>query len=195
MLYPPHFAVDFEVLYCCLPPSHLRSIIFQSSRMWNNYLLVRVLRERRLVPHRAATGKDLALARCNHCYGILARVGGHKLIRLAHWGRGEKMSSAFLGYSAWQLLVFAAQLGQLSSADGESSTCALPPLTVYSYHNIPNTTPRIAEGTRMARTTALVDGATLVVPESGASPIMVDTPAWFACLEHATTLSTSCHRG
>jgi LuxR family transcriptional regulator, maltose regulon positive regulatory protein len=39
----------------------------------------------------------------------------------------------------------------------------------------------------MARATALVDGATLVLPESGASPITVDTPAWFAWLEQATT--------
>src|SRR5919206_1266861 len=41
----------------------------------------------------------------------------------------------------------------------------------------------------MARTTALVDGATLVLPESDASPITVDTPAWFAWLEHATTFA------
>ena len=34
----------------------------------------------------------------------------------------------------------------------------------------------------MARTTALVNGATLVLPESDASPITVDTPAWFAWL-------------
>src|SRR5262245_4492159 len=69
------------------------------------------------------------------------------------------------------------------------STCALPPPTVYSYHNIPNTTQRIAEGTRMARTTARVDGATLVLPERDASPITLDTPAWFAWLEHATTFA------
>src|SRR5690242_2066855 len=41
----------------------------------------------------------------------------------------------------------------------------------------------------MARTTALVDGATLVLPERDASPIMLDTPAWFAWLEHATTFA------
>ena len=39
----------------------------------------------------------------------------------------------------------------------------------------------------MARTTALLDGATLVLPESDASPITSDTPAWFAWLEHVTT--------
>jgi hypothetical protein len=39
----------------------------------------------------------------------------------------------------------------------------------------------------MARTTALVDGATLVLPDSDASPIALDTPAWFAWLERATT--------
>jgi LuxR family transcriptional regulator, maltose regulon positive regulatory protein len=41
----------------------------------------------------------------------------------------------------------------------------------------------------MARTTARVDGATLVFPNSEASPIAVDTPAWFAWLEHATTFA------
>jgi len=41
----------------------------------------------------------------------------------------------------------------------------------------------------MARTTALVDGATLVFPEREASSITVDTPAWFAWLEHATTFA------
>jgi class 3 adenylate cyclase len=41
----------------------------------------------------------------------------------------------------------------------------------------------------MARTTARVDGATLVLPESDASPIPLDTPAWFAWLEHATTFA------
>ena len=41
----------------------------------------------------------------------------------------------------------------------------------------------------MARTTALVDGATLVLPERDASPITVDTAAWFAWLEHATTFA------
>ena len=41
----------------------------------------------------------------------------------------------------------------------------------------------------MARTTALVDGATLALPESDASPITVDTPAWFAWLEHAATFA------
>jgi DNA-binding CsgD family transcriptional regulator len=63
-------------------------------------------------------------------------------------------------------------------------TCALPPPTVYSYHNIPNTTQRIAEGTRTARTSARVDGAKLILPESDASAIPLDTPAWFAWLEH-----------
>src|SRR5689334_13317286 len=41
----------------------------------------------------------------------------------------------------------------------------------------------------MARTTAQVDGATLVPPERDASPIPLDTPAWFAWLEHATTFA------
>jgi LuxR family maltose regulon positive regulatory protein len=47
----------------------------------------------------------------------------------------------------------------------------------------------------MARTTALVDRATLVLPESDASPIAVDTPAWFAWLEHATTFAFTCPSG
>ena len=67
--------------------------------------------------------------------------------------------------------------------------CTEPELTVYSYHNIHNTTQRIAEGTRMARTTARVDGATLILPERDASPIPLDTPAWFAWLEHAATFA------
>src|ERR687883_1725675 len=41
----------------------------------------------------------------------------------------------------------------------------------------------------MARTTARVDGATLVLPERDASPIPLDTPAWFTWLEHATTFA------
>ena len=41
----------------------------------------------------------------------------------------------------------------------------------------------------MARTTPQVDGATLVLPESDASPITVDTPAWFTWLEQATTFA------
>src|SRR5919205_619390 len=41
----------------------------------------------------------------------------------------------------------------------------------------------------MARTTARVDGATLVLPERDANPIPLDTPAWFAWLEHATTFA------
>src|SRR4051794_5736375 len=41
----------------------------------------------------------------------------------------------------------------------------------------------------MARTTALLDGATLVLPGHDASPIPVDTPAWFAWLEQATTFA------
>jgi hypothetical protein len=41
----------------------------------------------------------------------------------------------------------------------------------------------------MARTPAQVDGARLVLPEREASPIIVDTPAWFAWLEHATTFA------
>src|SRR6185295_18818100 len=53
----------------------------------------------------------------------------------------------------------------------------------------PNTTQPIAEGTRMARTTARVDRATLVLPERDAGPIRLDTPAWFAWLEHATTFA------
>ena len=38
----------------------------------------------------------------------------------------------------------------------------------------------------MARTGAQLDGATLVLPESAASLIPLDTPAWFAWLEYAT---------
>ncbi|MBK9709866.1 MAG: hypothetical protein IPO81_00805 [Kouleothrix sp.] len=41
----------------------------------------------------------------------------------------------------------------------------------------------------MARTTAVVDGATLVLPERDAGPITLDTPAWFAWLEHATAFA------
>src|SRR5690242_543320 len=41
----------------------------------------------------------------------------------------------------------------------------------------------------MARTTAQVDGTTLMLPERDASPIPLDTPAWFAWLEHATTFA------
>src|SRR5215217_2615996 len=41
----------------------------------------------------------------------------------------------------------------------------------------------------MARTTAQVDGATLVLAAHDASPIIVDTPAWFAWLEQATTFA------
>src|ERR671928_602019 len=41
----------------------------------------------------------------------------------------------------------------------------------------------------MARTTALLDGATLLLPENDASSITLDTPAWFAWLEHATTFA------
>src|SRR5688572_31967869 len=41
----------------------------------------------------------------------------------------------------------------------------------------------------MTRTTAQVDGATLVLPTHDASPITVDTPAWFAWLEHATSFA------
>src|SRR6476619_1551745 len=41
----------------------------------------------------------------------------------------------------------------------------------------------------MARTTALVDGARLVLAHNDASPITVDTPAWFAWLERATTFA------
>src|SRR4029450_2698755 len=44
-------------------------------------------------------------------------------------------------------------------------------------------------GARMARTTAQLDGVTLVLPASDASPITVDTPAWFAWLEYATTFA------
>src|SRR5689334_3902322 len=50
------------------------------------------------------------------------------------------------------------------------------------------TQPR-AEGTRMAHTTALLDGARLVRPEHDASLIPLDTPAWLAWLEHATTFA------
>src|SRR6185295_2382511 len=53
----------------------------------------------------------------------------------------------------------------------------------------PNTTQPIAEGTRMARTTARGDRATLVLAERDAGPIRLDTPAWFAWLEHATTFA------
>jgi hypothetical protein len=41
----------------------------------------------------------------------------------------------------------------------------------------------------MARTTALLDGATLVFPERDASPIALDAPAWFAWLGHASTFA------
>src|SRR5215218_9028474 len=41
----------------------------------------------------------------------------------------------------------------------------------------------------MARATAQVDGATLIIPEHDASPITVDTPAWFAWLEQTTTFT------
>src|SRR3954469_6890811 len=41
----------------------------------------------------------------------------------------------------------------------------------------------------MARTTAQVDGVTSVLATHNASPITVDTPAWFAWLEHATTFA------
>ena len=41
----------------------------------------------------------------------------------------------------------------------------------------------------MARTTAQVDGATLVLPADDASLIPLNTPAWFAWLEHATTFA------
>ena len=41
----------------------------------------------------------------------------------------------------------------------------------------------------MARTTAQVDGARLILPGHHASPITVDTPAWFAWLEQATTFT------
>ena len=47
----------------------------------------------------------------------------------------------------------------------------------------------------MARTTALVDGTTLVLPERDANPISLDTPAWFAWLEHATTFAFSSPSG
>src|SRR5262249_24470289 len=50
-------------------------------------------------------------------------------------------------------------------------------------------TQHVAEGTRMARAIAQVDGATLVLPESDASPITVDTAAWFTWLEQATTFA------
>src|SRR3954463_254708 len=41
----------------------------------------------------------------------------------------------------------------------------------------------------MARTTARVDGARLILPGHDASPITVDTPAWFTWLEQATTFT------
>ena len=47
----------------------------------------------------------------------------------------------------------------------------------------------------MARTTALVDGARLTLALNDASPIIVDTPAWFAWLEHATTFAFSSPSG
>src|SRR5215211_6244246 len=47
----------------------------------------------------------------------------------------------------------------------------------------------------MARTTALVDGTTLILPGHDASPITVDTAAWFAWLEHATTFAFSSPAG
>ncbi len=39
----------------------------------------------------------------------------------------------------------------------------------------------------MARTTAQLDGAALVLPADDASLIPLDTPVWSAWLEHATT--------
>src|SRR5512133_3502141 len=47
----------------------------------------------------------------------------------------------------------------------------------------------------MARTTALVDGARLILALNDASPIIVDSPAWFAWLEHATTFAFSSPSG
>ena len=47
----------------------------------------------------------------------------------------------------------------------------------------------------MARVTAQVNGATLVLPADDASLIPLDTPAWFAWLEHATTFAFSCPLG
>src|SRR3954453_18869370 len=47
----------------------------------------------------------------------------------------------------------------------------------------------------MARTTALVDGATLVLSERDASSISLDTPAWFTWLEQATTFAFSSPSG
>lgn len=47
----------------------------------------------------------------------------------------------------------------------------------------------------MARTTARVDGATLVLSASDGSPITVETPAWFAWLEHATAFVFSSPSG
>src|SRR6476619_408486 len=47
----------------------------------------------------------------------------------------------------------------------------------------------------MARTTALVDGARLVLAHNDASPIIVDTPAWFVWLEQATTFAFSSPSG
>jgi hypothetical protein len=41
----------------------------------------------------------------------------------------------------------------------------------------------------MARTTAPLDGATLILPADDASAIPLDTPAWFAWLEQATTFA------
>src|SRR6478736_782726 len=41
----------------------------------------------------------------------------------------------------------------------------------------------------MSRTTARVDGATLVLAAHDASSITVDTPAWFVWLEQATTFA------
>ncbi len=47
----------------------------------------------------------------------------------------------------------------------------------------------------MARTTARVDGATLVLAGHDTSPITVDTAAWFAWLEQATTFAFSSPAG
>src|SRR5215213_1699318 len=47
----------------------------------------------------------------------------------------------------------------------------------------------------MARTTAQVDGTTLVLAAHDASPITVDTPAWFTWLEQATTFAFSSPAG
>src|SRR3954468_6778194 len=57
-------------------------------------------------------------------------------------------------------------------------------------HSSP-TSPTYGKGVRMVRTSARVDGATLVAAANDGGPITVGTPAWFAWLEEATAFAFS----